>query len=98
MYPSRVERDGGFGRGGCRSISLRPTAGAPSINEGGTTRGLLYKGVAVASHYRFFPLPTHLGGFEGGWGCVLQREGDLRTRQAQNDEKKKEDGGFTYHP
>ena len=39
------------------------------------TKGLLFI-------YLFSP-PTHLGGFEGGWGCVLmylQREGGLDTR------------------
>ena len=36
-----------------------------------------------------FILPTHLGGFEGGWGCVLlylQREGGLRARQGRRAE------------
>ena len=36
-----------------------------------------------------FFIPTHLGGVEGGWECVLmylQREGGLRTRQGRRAE------------
>ena len=63
------------------------------VDEGGTTTWVAYtKGLLWLATTGFSPLPTHLGGFEGGWGCVLmylQREGILRSAYCGMTKRKK---------
>ena len=71
--------------------------------KGEPNRGLLHKGVAVAGHHRFFPCPHTQGGLRGDGGvhrcaCKERAVSGHGKAGAQNDAKKKEDGGFTYHP